>query len=411
MPITCFGSSGTPTRQHSRWMHSIIAVAATAMALSPAPAQARANVEAPKSAPNNTDDQAVAELRRLVSEGNVEAMLGLGMLLNARSENHLTVPAEVIRLWTQASDAGHPLGAFFLGVTYGSEKANVADPVKARHYLGLAVAGGARDAAIPYMSMLTRGEGGPVDLAQAERLLPFAAATHVGSNEEGNAIMVIRNIAQLPEWTSQPETPPVMVGGARDALAGLRLLAVSQNDADREQGQQTLAAAADAGDANAQVAMAVLLATGGDSQALGRAIGYTRSAAAQGDSDALFQLGASLCACSFDKAEVIRGLALLELASKRGSYNAFALRAQTLSMVDPLWATFAEARAEECAKGGIALCGILDEPFPGEKANDDTVNPDMIAANPEGPVLEGAPAGERIMPAERPTVVASVGGQ
>jgi hypothetical protein len=338
-------------------------------------------------------------------------MLSLGMLLNGRSDNPLSVPDEAIRLWTQAADAGHPLGAFLLGMSYGSEKADLADPVKARHYLGLAVTGGARAAAIPYMAMLTGGEGGPIDLAEAERLMPFAAAIHVHVDDERNDIMMLRTVTQLPEWTSQPQGLQTGSGDGAGVLAGLRLLAISQNPAEREQGQRLLAAAAEAGDVNAQVAMAVLLARGGDSELLSRAIGYTRSAAAQGDSDALFQLGASLCACSLDKTEVVRGLTLLNLATRRGSLNAFALRAQTLAMVDQRWAALADARAEECDKAGIALCGILDEPFPDEKVMADSVNPDMIAANPDGPVVEPPSAGERIMPDHRSTVVASIGRQ
>jgi uncharacterized protein len=127
--------------------------------------------------------EAVKAYRKAIDAGSTSAMVGLGGLY-AKGAGVKADPAEARKLFERAAAAGNPLGMINMGSVYGAGIGVPVDFAKARSWFEKAAAANSAEGMFHIGMMTQDGDGGPKDDAAAKAWFEKAAALdHAGALE------------------------------------------------------------------------------------------------------------------------------------------------------------------------------------------------------------------------------------
>jgi len=266
--------------------------------------------------------------------------------------------------WRRAADAGVMLAQFNLALLYRGDLGLPEDLPKVRALLeGTAAKGEARSMLI-LAFMLARGDGGPADVERADLLMQRARAENKDMANSPLAKMRAEGLLPdhaAPDWRERRDARASAGDSAALFLLGSDYLHGDGVAADKATAARWFAAAADKGDAVAQMALATLLVDPDSPLAdFVRARELAVAAAKQGHPNALWSLARNIGCCMKKPADQEIAAAAAILAFWNGATDAGPVRLALMRALPPARQQAAQARAEQCQEGGIAACGLFD---------------------------------------------------
>jgi hypothetical protein len=265
--------------------------------------------------------------------------------------------------WRRAADAGMMLAQINLALLYRGDLGLPADLPRVRALLEAPAAKGEARSMLILALMLARGDGGPVDIERADLLMQRARSENKAMADSELATMRAEGL--LPShaaraWQERRDARAAAGDSAALFLLGSDYLHGEGVAADKATAARWFAAAADKGDAVAQMALAALLVDADSPLAdFVRARELVVAAAKQGHPDALRSLARNIGCCMKKPADQEIAAVAAILAFWNGAYDAGPVRLTLMGSLPPARQQAVQARAEECQNIGIATCGLF----------------------------------------------------
>jgi TPR repeat protein len=295
--------------------------------------------------------------------GNLQGDYHLGYMAFA-GEGRAVDRSAAADLWRRAADRGMILAQINLALLYRGDLGVPADLPQVRALLQGPAAKGEDRSLVILAMMMARGEGGPVDIEGADLMIQRARSEN--KETAGPVLEELRAAGLLPDHSAlrwQEQRDARALAGDSDALflLGSDYLHGEGVAQDKAAAARWFAASADKGNAMAQMALAALL-TDADSPLADfvRARELVIAAANQGHPDALWSIARNVGCCMKKPADQDIAATAAILAFWNGAYEVGLIRLKLMNGLSPARQRAVQARAEECHKVGIAVCGLFD---------------------------------------------------